>query len=121
MRQSDHIDRKRNLEGPIASYVNAVNSSSQEDFSASFAADAVVIDVDRELRGFDAITAWAGADIFGAEVHFEVLDVSERQGRTIVTVRVDGTFDRTGLPNPLVMKHEFGVAEGKIADLRIGF
>jgi len=49
------------------------------------------------------------------------LDVSERQGRTIVTVRVDGTFDRTGLPNPLVMKHEFGIAEGKIADLRIGF
>jgi hypothetical protein len=38
-----------------------------------------------------------------------------------VTVRIDGTFDRTGLPNPLVMTHEFGVVEGKIADLRIGF
>lgn len=121
MRLSEHIDRKQNLEEPIARYVNAVNSGSQEEFSASFAADAVVVDVDRELRGIDAITAWAGADIFGAEVHYDVLDVSERQGRTIVTVRVDGTFDRTGLPNPLVMKHEFGIAEGKIADLRIGF
>ena len=121
MRQSEPINRKQNLEGPIASYVNAVNSGSREDFSAIFAADAVVVDVDRELRGIDAITAWAGADIFGAEVHFDVLEVSERQGRTIVTVRIDGTFDRTGLPNPLVMKHEFGVAEGKIVDLRIAF
>ena len=121
MRQSEQINRKQNLEGPIASYVNAVNSGSQEDFSASFAADAVVVDVDRELRGIDAITAWAGADIFGAHVHFDVLDVTERPGRTIVRVKIDGTFDRTGLPDPLVMNHEFTVAEGKITELRIGF
>jgi hypothetical protein len=121
MPQSERINKMPSLDGPIASYVNAVNNGSQEDFSSSFAADAVVVDVDRELRGIDAIAAWAGTDIFAAEVHFDVLDVSERQGRTIVTVRVDGTFDRTGLPNPLVMTHEFGLAEGKIADLRIGF
>jgi hypothetical protein len=59
--------------------------------------------------------------IFGAHVHFDVLDVTERQGRTIVRVKIEGTFDRTGLPDPLVMKHEFKVAEGKIAELRIGF
>jgi hypothetical protein len=121
MAQSERINKMPSLDGPIASYVNAVNNGSQEDFSSSFAADAVVVDVDRELRGIDAIAAWAGTDIFAAEVHFDVLDVSERQGRTIVTVRVDGTFDRTGLPNPLVMTHEFGLAEGKIADVRIGF
>ena len=121
MPESEPIDTKQNLQGPIASYVNAVNSGSHEAFSASFAVDAVVVDVDRELRGIDAISAWADADIFGAEVHFDVLEVGERQGRTVVTVRIDGTFDRTGLPNPLVMKHEFGVSEGKIVDLRIGF
>ena len=77
--------------------------------------------MNRELRGLDAIADWAGADIFGAHVHFDVLDVTERQGRTIVTVKIDGTFDRTGLPDPLVMNHEFKVAEGKIAELRIGF
>ena len=47
--------------------------------------------------------------------------VLERQGRTIVTLEIDGTFDRTGLPNPLVMKPEFTVADGKITELRIGF
>lgn len=58
---------------------------------------AVDVDVNRELSGLDAITDWAGADIFGAHVHFDVLNVTERQERTIITLKVDGTFDRTGL------------------------
>ena len=54
-------------------------------------------------------------------MHFDVLNVMERPGRTIVTLEIDGTFDRTGLPDPLVMDHEFKLAEGKIVELRIGF
>jgi len=121
MPQTDHFTTTLNLPEPVASYVRAVNAGATDVFRASFADDAVVVDVNRELRGLDAITAWAGADIFGAHVHFDVLDVTERQGRTIVRVQIDGTFDRTGLPDPLVMNHEFRVAEGKIAELRIGF
>jgi hypothetical protein len=121
MPQIEHFTKDVNLSGPISSYLRAVNAAAREDFPASFADDAVVFDVNRELRGLDAITAWAAADIFEAHVHFDVLDVTERQGRTIVRVKIDGTFDRTGLPDPLVMNHEFTVAEGKIAELRIGF
>ena len=121
MSQLEQSTKELNLPRPIASYLRAVNAGAREELAASFADDAVVVDVNRELRGLDAITAWAGADIFGAQVHFDVLDVSERQGRTIVRVKIDGTFDRTGLPDPLVMNHEFKVAEGKIAELRIGF
>jgi SnoaL-like domain len=121
MPQIEQFTKELNLPGPIASYLRAVNTGSKEEFLSSFADDAVVVDVNRELSGLDAITAWAGADIFGAHVHFDVLSVTERQGRTIVTLEVDGTFDRAGLPDPLVMNHEFKVAEGKIAELRIGF
>ena len=121
MPQIENVTKSLNLSGPIASYLRAVNTGAREDFAASFADDAVVVDVNRELRGLDAITAWAYADIFGALVHFEVLDVRERAGQTSVTVKIDGTFDRTGLPDPLVMNHEFTVAEGKITTLRIGF
>jgi hypothetical protein len=121
MTQRAQFTKELNLTGPIASYLTAVNTGAREEFPASFADDAVVVDVNREVRGLDAITAWAGADIFAAQVHFEVLDVTQRQGRTIVRVKIDGTFDRTGLPDPLVMNHEFTVAEGKIAELRIGF
>ena len=121
MTQIEQFTKKSNLPGPVASYLRAVNTGAREDFPASFADDAVVIDVNRELRGLDAITAWAGDDIFGALVHFDVLGVTERAGRTIVRVKIDGTFDRTGLPDPLVMTHEFTVAAGRITTLRIGF
>jgi alkyl hydroperoxide reductase subunit AhpF len=121
MPQIEHFTKEVDLPGPIASYLTAVNTGAKEEFAASFAGDAVVVDVNRELRGLDAITAWAGADIFGAHVQFEVLDVKQRQGRTIVRVKIDGTFDRTGLPDPLVMNQVFKVAEGKITEVHIGF
>ncbi|MCW5964965.1 MAG: nuclear transport factor 2 family protein [Bryobacterales bacterium] len=121
MTEQEQFTKEFNLPWPVASYLRAVNGGAKADFAASFADDAVVVDVDRELRGLDAITAWASADIFGALVHFDVLDVTERAGRTGVSVKVDGAFDRTGLPDPLVMTHEFTVAEGKITTLRIGF
>jgi len=121
MPQTDSFTTKPSLAEPVANYLKAINDGAPEAFAASFADDAVVVDVSRELRGLDAIKAWAGADIFAANVRFDVLNVTERQGRTIVTVKIDGTFDRTGLPDPLVMDHELRLAEGKIAELRIGF
>ena len=121
MSQIEHVTKESHVSGPIASYLKAVNSGAKDTFPATFADDAVVVDVNRELRGLEAITAWAGTDIFGAHVHFDVLDVTDRPGRIIVRVQIDGTFDRTGLPDPLVMNHEFAVAEGKITTLRIGF
>jgi len=36
-----------------------------------------------------------------------------RDGQTIVTVNIDGTFDRTGLPDPLLMDHCFTVVGAK--------
>ena len=45
------------------------------------------------------------------------MEVVERDGQTIVTVKVDGTFDRTGLPDPLLMDHCFTAAGNKIAAL----
>ena len=121
MPQTDQFTTEPNLPEPVANYVRAVNAGAVDEFPANFADDAVVVDVSRELRGLDAITAWASADIFGAHVHFDILDVINRPGRTIVRVKIDGTFDRTGLPDPLVMNHEFTVAEGKITELRIAF
>ena len=32
------------------------------------------------------------------------MEVVERDGQTFVSVKVVGTFDRTGLPNPLVRR-----------------
>ena len=104
MPQIETLQNEVSLPAPVANYVRAVNTGTREEFAASFAADAVVVDVNRELRGLEAIAEWAGTDIFAADVRFDILEVTERQARTILTLRIDGTFDRTGLPDPLVMK-----------------
>ena len=102
MPQTDQFMTTLSLPGPVANYLRAVNAGATDECRARFADDAIVVDVTRELSGLDGITDQAGADIFGAHVHFDVLNVTEHQGRTIVTLKVDGTFDRTGLPDPLV-------------------
>ncbi len=65
MPKIEHSTKELNLPGPIASYLRAVNTGAKEEFPASFADDAVVVDVNRELRGLEAITAWAGAESLG--------------------------------------------------------
>jgi hypothetical protein len=77
----------------------------------------LVKDVGREFRGAAAIKDWAAREIFAVNVRLDVMEVVERDGQTIVTVKIDGTFDRTGLPDPLLMNHSFTVADDKIATL----
>ena len=105
------------LPGLVDAYVRAVNAGDADAFQASFAQDAVVKDVGREIRGIAAIKEWADREIFAVNVSLEVQDAIERDGQTIVTVKVDGTFDRTGLPDPLVMHHCLTVADDRIATL----
>lgn len=109
------------LQAPIERYLRAVNAGDATGFQNSFAKDAFVVDVNREIRGLEAIGQWARTDIFAVDVRLDVLKVTEREGRTVVTVRIEGTFDRTGLPDPLVMNQDFSVADGKISELRISF
>lgn len=54
MSQTDQFTMMLNLPEPVAHFVRAVNSGSTDAFLASFADDAVVVDVNRELRGLDA-------------------------------------------------------------------
>ena len=109
------------LQTPIERYLRAVNTGDAAGLPNSFAGNALVVDVNREIRGLEAIGQWARTDIFAVDVRLDVLKVTEREGRTVVTVRIDGTFDRTGLPDPLVMNQAFTVADGKISELRIAF
>ncbi len=102
---------------PVETYVWAINAGNADALLSSFAKDAVVEDVGREIRGITAIREWANREIFSVNVTLDVKDAVERDGQTIVTVKIDGTFDRTGLPDPLLMDHCFTVAGDKIAAL----
>jgi hypothetical protein len=101
----------------LETYVHAINMRDEQSFSASFHQDATVKDVGREIRGLTAITEWARREIFAVNVSLELMNARECEGQTIITVKVDGTFDRTGLPDPLIMEHCFTIVGGKIAAL----
>ena len=105
------------LPKPIETCVRAINAHNAAALQSSFASDAVVKDVGREFRGVAAIKEWANREIFAVNVTLDVMEILERGGQTIVTVKIDGTFDRTGLPDPLLMDHCFMVAGDKISAL----
>src|SRR5262245_3232817 len=105
------------LPEPVEIYVRAINARDANALLSSFANEALVRDVGREIRGIPEIKQWADREIFDVNVTLEVMDAFERDDETIVVVKVDGTFDRTGLPDPLVMDHCFTFAGDKIATL----
>lgn len=97
-----------------ARFFRTVNERDPAGFIALFAEDAVVDDAGREIRGREAIRVWAAHDIFAASVTFEVRDVSGMDDDATVTGRVDGAFDRTGLPDPLILTFRVVSERGKI-------
>ncbi|MDB5344361.1 MAG: hypothetical protein JWP89_2738 [Schlesneria sp.] len=105
------------LSSPVDGYVQATNRHDPKAFIGLFADDALVDDAGREFHGLAAIKAWSDSDIFDAHVTFEVLQAVNNGKDTILTTKVDGTFDRTGLPDPLILSHQITIEGGKIVRL----
>jgi hypothetical protein len=101
----------------VAAYIRAINDHDDAAFIALFADGAVVNDVGREFRGRTAIQGWSDREIFDVQVTLEVIDIAEQDGETVVTAGVDGTFDRTGLPDPLILEHHIRVEGDRIVGL----
>src|SRR5262249_10649096 len=97
--------------------VRSINDHEPAAFIALFANDAVVNDVGREFRGLDAIKKWSSREIFDEQVTLEVIDTIERDGQTVLTTKVDGNFDRTGLPDPVIINHHITNKDGNIIRL----
>ena len=105
--------------GPVADYLAAINSFDTDAAVATFADDAYVNDARREINGIDAIRKWITKEMVGDHVTMEVRDVVNHYGETIVRSRYDGTYDKTNLPDELVMSDYFRVQDGKIVSLTV--
>jgi hypothetical protein len=105
------------LSQTIADYIRATNDHNAGAFISLFDDGAVVNDAGREFRGRAAIKTWSDREIFDAQVTLAVIAAVDRGGQAIVTTKVDGNFDRTGLPDPVVINHHIKVVGGKIAEL----
>jgi SnoaL-like domain len=109
------------LSGVIAEHIAAVNAADVPRIIDTFAPDAYVNDNRREIRGADAIRRWVEKEMVGDHVTMDVCEVIDHFGDTIVRARYDGTYDKTNLPDELVLTNYFSVRDGKIVSLAVIF
>jgi hypothetical protein len=105
------------LQGIVAEHIAAVNAFDEDAIVATFAGDAMVNDARREFWGTDAIRRWIAKEMAGDRVTIEVTEVLEHYGETIVRGRYDGEYDKTNLPDELILTNYFTVRDGKIVSL----
>jgi hypothetical protein len=67
--------------------------------------------------GGDAIRRWVAKEIVGDRVTVESIELIEHDRQTIVRGRYDGEYDKTGLPDPLILTSYFTVRDGRIVSL----
>ena len=109
---------RRNVElpKPISEYFAAANSDDAGRVAACFAEEAVVHDEGGDIRGRDAIRAWAQETRRKYRYHAEVLAAKAVGDRTVVTAHLTGDFPG----NPVDLHYRFKLAGLKIIALEIG-
>ena len=101
----------------LAEFIAAVNAFDEDAIVATFADDALVNDTHREFWGREAIRRWVARELVGDRVTIEVTEVLDHHGDTIVRGRYDGDYDKTNLPDELILTSYFTVRDGKIVTL----
>jgi hypothetical protein len=109
------------LTGVVAEHIAAVNALDTDAIVATFAEDAYVNDARREFAGIEAIRRWVAKEMVGDKVSIDVREVLDHHGDTIVRGSYDGTFDKTNLPEEIVLSNYFSVRDGKIVSLVVIF
>ena len=105
------------LTGVIADHIKAINAFDVDAAAATFADDAYVNDNRREFVGIDAIRRWIEKEMVGDNVTIDVTEVIDHYGDTIVRGRYDGTYDKSNLPEELILSNYFSVRDGRIVSL----
>jgi hypothetical protein len=103
----------------IADHIAANNRHDPDALMATFAPDALVNDSKREFLGQAAIRAWADKEVFGDNVILDVQKAYEQHGGIIARCRVSGDFDKTNLPDPLILTYYFSIRSDRITQLII--
>jgi limonene-1,2-epoxide hydrolase len=109
------------LTSVVADFIAAVNAFDTDAIVATFAADAYVNDNRREINGVDAIRRFIAKEFVGDRVTMEVREIIDHYGDIIVRAKFDGTYDKTNLPDELIMSSYFSVRDNKIVSLAVIF
>jgi hypothetical protein len=106
------------LPDAVEMFVRALNDGDVAAVVGSFAEHALVNDELQEYWNRRAIGEWASGQVC-QRLSMGVRGVVRNGDHTVVTAAVDGTFDKRGLPNPLVLTFYFSCHAGKIVQLLI--
>ena len=104
---------------PVAQFIRVVNAGDLELLLSAFAEDAFVNDQLCEYWGTEAIRQWAIQELTGKSLTIDVVEVRTHYAHPILAARVDGDFDKLGLPNPLLLHFCFTQYEGELVQLTI--
>jgi hypothetical protein len=107
------------LPEPVAAFIAASNASDLDALVSAFTEDALVNDHRNEFPGRQAIRNWAQREIVKARVTLQVTDFTRRDTSAAINAVVDGNFDKTGLPDPLVLTFYFSWHHDRINQLVI--
>jgi hypothetical protein len=106
---------------PIATFIEATNKHNSDELLAVIAETAIINDEGRDYHGLAEIKKWSDEKVIGANVTLEPIKIIERRGNIILTVKINGNFDKTGLPDPFVMNFHFTIDSDKVLGLSIHF
>jgi len=113
--------RPTELRGVFADYLRAINAGDLGAAVACFADDAYVNDARREFVGAPAVGRWIAKEMIGDNVRIDVREVLDHHGDLIVRGAYDGAFDKTNLPDELILTSYVSVRDNKIVSLVIVF
>jgi hypothetical protein len=115
-----HTITTPDIPGPVLEFFDAMNKHDTAGIVALFRPDGLINDVQREFWGTAAMTRFVDREISGDKVvATRVVGAKEHYGDYIIAVEVDGDYDKTGLPDPLVLTFYFSLAADQITRLII--
>ncbi len=103
----------------IKHFIMSSNKPDPAGFVNCFAEGAVAIDEGKAMHGKDAIKNWSDNYHFSAHVSLNPIKVMNNEHQVIVTCKLDGDYDKTGLPDPLLLNYHFEIKDNKITYLLI--
>lgn len=103
----------------IQDFIAAANKPDPEAYVDCFSEDALVLDEGKEWVGKAAIKKWSAEHHFSANITLELKQHKQHEEETMVVFKVDGDFDKTGLPDPLLLDFYFQIRRHKIEQLVI--
>ena len=107
------------LPAPVAAFVRGVNTGDLHTLVGAFAEHALVNDQLHEYWDRPAIEGWAARDVVGQQLAISVSKVVSHHDQCVVEASISGSFDRRGLPDPLVVTFYFSIHGSELVQLVI--